>query len=109
MGTVSVMGWVHPIHNPYNCYACNRKLVSNSARPKMRFSIDSFYHDATYGVVKFVGYKEGNLLFDRYEKSFERSGHNSGWKTIGQRVNIDPKFQDFRLKRKRIRPILPPE
>lgn len=76
----------------------------------MRFLIDSFYHDKTYGVVKFKGYSEkGDLLFDRWEKSFERSGPNSGWKEVGQRVNIDPKFQDFRLKRNRIRQILPPE
>ena len=73
------------------------------------FKIDQFYHDSVYGVVKFVGYKEGNLLFDRFEKSFETGGPRAGWHPIGQRVNIDPKFQDSRLQKGNVRPILPPQ
>lgn len=71
----------------------------------MKFQIDHFYLDPNYGVVRFVGYKDGNLLFDRWEKSFVRTGKFSGWKEVGQRVNIDPVFQATR----KIKPILPPE
>jgi hypothetical protein len=71
----------------------------------MTFKIDQFYTDPTYGVVRFKGYKDGNLLFDRWEKSFVTSGRYSGWKEVGQRVNIDPRFQASR----KIKSIPPPE
>lgn len=75
----------------------------------MRFAIDSFYHDRSYGVLKFKGYKDGNLIFEQYEKSFATRGKYKGWLTTGQRVNIDPYFQSHRIKNGSIRPILPPE
>jgi hypothetical protein len=31
----------------------------------MTLRIDQFFHDSNYGVMKFMGYKEGNLNFDR--------------------------------------------
>jgi hypothetical protein len=75
----------------------------------MRFKIGNFYHDKSYGVLKFEGYKDGNLIYSQWEKSFATRGKYSGWLTTGQRVNIDPKFQEQRVKNKSIRPILPPE
>jgi hypothetical protein len=75
----------------------------------MRFRIDSFYHDKVYGVLKYKGMKDGNLIFEQYEKSQFTKGKYSGWLTTGQRVNINPEFQKDRLKRGSIRQILPPE
>lgn len=74
----------------------------------MKFNIDSFYHDSNYGVVKFKGYLDGKLLFERYEKSFLANGPGSGWQPTGQRVNIDPSFMEKRAAIHRITPIPPP-
>lgn len=75
----------------------------------MKLRIDQFYHDQVYGVMKFVGYNEGKLLFERYEKSQFTKGPYSGWLPMGQRVNLDPDFQTKRFNAGRTRPILPPE
>lgn len=75
----------------------------------MRLKIDNFYHDKTYGVLKYKGMKDGNLIFEQYEKSQFTRGKYSGWLTTGQRVNINPEFHKFRSSRNQIRPILPPE
>jgi hypothetical protein len=75
----------------------------------MTFAIDSFYHDSNYGVIKFKGYKDGLLLFDRFEKSFVSFGVASGWLLTGQRVNIREDFQLKRYKVGKVRPIPPPQ
>lgn len=75
----------------------------------MIFRIDNWYGDKTYGTLKFLGIKDGNLIFSQWEKSFVRSGKLSGWKETGQRINLDPKFQQFRVRNKQVRSILPPE
>ncbi len=75
----------------------------------MKLKIDSFYHDSNYGVLKYRGIKDGKLLFEMFEKSFETSGPRAGWLHTGQRVNLDPSFHEKRIKAGRFRPILPPQ
>lgn len=75
----------------------------------MKFKIDQFYLDSNYGVIKFLGILDGNLLFDRYEKSFVKSGPLSGWSKVGGRVNIEPDFQQKRANAHKVRPIPPPQ
>ena len=69
----------------------------------MKLAIDSFYFDKVYGTLKFKGYRDGKLIFDKYERSYDR------WLEMGQRVNLDPEFQSKRANAGRTRPILPPE
>ena len=69
----------------------------------MTFKIDQFYWDSNYGVMKHKGVKDGNLIFDRYTKSYD------GWVEMGQRVNLDSEFQAKRNQAGRTRPILPPQ
>jgi hypothetical protein len=69
----------------------------------MKLLIDQFFHDSNYGVMKFMGYKEGNLIFDRYEKTY-----GDKWLPLGQRVNLEPGFQAKRFEAGRTRPIPPP-
>ena len=69
----------------------------------MTFKIDQFYMDSVYGTMKYLGVKDGNHLFDRYIKSYD------GWLPMGQRVNLDPEFQDRRNEAGRTRQILPPQ
>ncbi len=76
----------------------------------MSYKIDQFYQDENYGVMKFVGYSPlGNLIFDRYEKSFIVEGPGSGWMPMGQRVNLEPGFQQMRHNAGRTREIPPPQ
>lgn len=76
----------------------------------MKLSIDSFYYDNNYGVIKFKGRSDkGMLLFDRYEKSFITEGVGAGWHPLGQRINIDKGFMLKRIRNKLIKPILPPQ
>jgi hypothetical protein len=75
----------------------------------MKLRIDQFYRDDNYGVMKFVGYSpDEKLMFERYEKSQFTKGAYSGWLPMGQRVNLDPEFQQRRFKLGRTKPILPP-
>jgi hypothetical protein len=71
----------------------------------MKLKIDSFYYDLTHKVVKFVGYKDGYLLFQPFVKSYE----DIGWQPAGHRLNLDAGFQSKRANAGRTRPILPPE
>ena len=77
-------------------------MAAKKQDSEMTLKIDQFFHDSNYGVMQFKGYKEGNLIFDRYEKGYD------GWLPLGQRVNLDPGFQEKRFKAGRTRPILPP-
>lgn len=72
---------------------------------KLELKIDTFYSDKHYGVMKFKGYKAGNLLFDQYERAM----FTNSWEPKGQSVNIDPWFFWKRVGLgRRMRPILPP-
>jgi hypothetical protein len=76
----------------------------------MRPKIDQFYLDENYGVMRFVGWNaDGQLMFERYEKSQFTKGAYSGWLPLGMRVNLDARFQAHRFKNKRTRPIPTPE
>lgn len=72
---------------------------------KLKLKIDQFYRDKHYGTIKFLGYKEGKLVFAQYEKSYE----DVGWGETGQRINLDPDFFQMRYQKlNRTRAILPP-
>ncbi len=75
----------------------------------MKFVIDNFYLDDNYGVVKYKGSKDGNLLFDKFDKSFVTDGPYSGWLPSGQRVNIKEEFMVRRAAKGKVRQIPPPQ
>jgi len=75
----------------------------------MKFKIDQFYYDDNYKVLKFKGYKDNMLLFERYEKSFIAYGKGSGWASTGQMVNIRADFQLKRFKVGKVKQIPPPQ
>ncbi len=76
----------------------------------MRFKLDQFYRDDSYGVIKFKGYADsGKLLFEQYEKGFVKSGRYSGWLKTSNVINIDQDFQSRRFKAGRIKEIPPPQ
>jgi hypothetical protein len=76
---------------------------------EMTPKIDQFYNDSVFGIIKFIGYKGGNLIFDKYEKSFVERGAFSGWLPAGQRVNLEPEFQRRRFRAGNTKPIPPPQ
>lgn len=72
----------------------------------MRLAIGQFYLDASYGVMKFLGYSEREmLLFNQYEREL---GTNR-WCPKGTRVNIDKSFFQKRAKIGRTKQIPPPQ
>ncbi len=76
----------------------------------MRFKIDQFYRDDSYGVIRFKGYaNDGKLLFDQFEKGFVRSGRYSGWLKTSNVIIIDQEFQSRRFNAGKIKEIPPPQ
>jgi hypothetical protein len=65
--------------------------------------IDEFFIDADYGRIKFLGYKNGQFLFNTYDKPVDR------WREREGMLELHPAYFESKLKMGTIKPSLAPE
>jgi hypothetical protein len=66
-------------------------------------AIDQFFLDKDYGRLKFVGYREGQFLFNTYDKPVNK------WREREGMLELHPAYFEAKLKLGDIKPSFPPQ